>query len=167
MSIHRLWILGAADVEMAAIEQLLEKAGEHVTYAAIGHDRCHPGNAYRFTSPCGRGVDYDEVYLVRCDHAPIKEGWVTPRTRVVRIGHHRPGDPGYGKPPEEFLAASAIGQIVTHLGLIYHESYNVNDGEQPVKTGWYNDDWELLITDKELKHVAAADHCLYGLKYPG
>src|SRR5690606_25622302 len=42
-------------------------------------------------------------------------GDMHPFPRVVVIDHHRPGDPGYGRPPEEFLAASSIGQVITEL----------------------------------------------------
>src|SRR5690606_33702597 len=34
---------------------------------------------------------------------------------VRRIDHHRPGDPGYGRPPSEFLEASSIGQVIAEL----------------------------------------------------
>src|SRR5690606_18284778 len=32
-----------------------------------------------------------------------------------RIDHHRPGDPGYGKPPIKFFSASSIGQVIAEL----------------------------------------------------
>src|SRR5690606_8916313 len=34
---------------------------------------------------------------------------------AIKIDHHRPGDPGYGRPPAEFLPASSIGQVIAAL----------------------------------------------------
>ena len=34
---------------------------------------------------------------------------------AITIDHHRPGDPGYGRPPVEFLSASSIGQVIDAL----------------------------------------------------
>src|SRR5690606_12375592 len=47
------------------------------------------------------------VYAVECVDV-LPDGW-------VRIDHHRPGDPGYGRSPEEFMAASSIGQVIADL----------------------------------------------------
>ena len=41
--IDRIWVLGASDPEMAAIEQLLTAADERVAYATVGGVRVHPG----------------------------------------------------------------------------------------------------------------------------
>src|SRR5690606_131322 len=102
----RVWILGAPDPEMELIERLLRKCGESVVYAtdALGY-RVHPGNAYRCPTP--EVPEGSTVYAVECLDV-LPEGW-------VRIDHHRPGDPGYGRPPEEFLEASSIGQVIAEL----------------------------------------------------
>ncbi len=42
MTESRLWILGASDPEMEAIENLLRECGEHVVYAT---DPVHVGDA--------------------------------------------------------------------------------------------------------------------------
>lgn len=110
----RVWILGASDPEMAAIEALLRDCGEEVVYA-VGPDgqRVHPGNAYRAIGyRIGDTLDLHTrwegaVYLVECG------GDLPPDAEV--IDHHRPGDPGYGRPPERFLEASSLGQVLTHL----------------------------------------------------
>src|SRR5690606_41990813 len=47
------------------------------------------------------------VYAVECIDV-LPDGW-------VRIDHHRPGDPGYGRPPHEFLSVSSVGQVVVVL----------------------------------------------------
>lgn len=103
---RRIWVLGAPDPEMEAIEGLLRQCGEEIIYAtdATGQ-RVHPGNAYR--CPVPEVPEDATVYAVECiDKLP--EGW-------IRIDHHRSGDPGCGKPPEEFMSASSIGQVIAEL----------------------------------------------------
>ena len=46
-NLNRLWVLGAGDPEMAAIEKLLQDAGEKFTHATVAGVRVHPGNAYK------------------------------------------------------------------------------------------------------------------------
>src|SRR5690606_38859652 len=48
------------------------------------------------------------VYAVECIDMLPNNWW-------VRIDHHRPGDPGYGRPPAEFMAASSLGQVIAEL----------------------------------------------------
>src|SRR5690606_3150380 len=71
-------------------------------------ERVHPGNAYRCPIPVA--PEGATVYAVECIDT-LPEGW-------VRIDHHRPGDPGYGRPPSEFLSASSLGQVITALGQV-------------------------------------------------
>lgn len=113
----RLWILGAADPEMQAIEALLRECGETVGYATddVGC-RVTPRNMYRAThvdTPDSDPVDAaaHECYLVECAVADVA-GKV--------LDHHRPGDPGYGRPPSEFLAASSIGQVIAELARMWN-----------------------------------------------
>jgi len=107
----RLWVLGAADPEMARIEALLRELGERVVYALTTADeRVHADNAYAddLVAICApRGTE--RVYLIECDPP------VTASHLVRRIDHHRPGDTGYGRPPEEFLPASLLGQVISEL----------------------------------------------------
>lgn len=97
----RLWILGASDPEMEAIEALLRECGEQVTYATVGGRRVDAGSAYR------------------ADPVPGATNWVeceSPgQAREVVVDHHHPGDPGYGRPPAEFLRGSSIGQVIAAL----------------------------------------------------
>lgn len=105
----RAWLLGASDPEMEAIERLLRDAGEEVIYAR-GPDgqRVHPGTAYSAVLPSlSPGC---RLYLVECSGPQQPDG-----VDVVVIDHHRPGDPGHGRPPEEFLPASSIGQVIAEL----------------------------------------------------
>src|SRR5690554_2014539 len=70
MSSNRLWILGASDPEMAAIEGLLRECGERVVYAADERGvRVHPGNAYRIAPLSGDLPWGGDIYLVECDVA--------------------------------------------------------------------------------------------------
>lgn len=106
MKADRIWILGALDPEMELIENLLRQCGEEFMYVTDEYgQRVHPGNAYHCPVP---EVPADStVYAVECiDELPA--GW-------IRIDHHRPGDPGYGRPPQEFMTASSIGQVIAEL----------------------------------------------------
>jgi len=125
----RVWVLGAGDPEMAAIEQLLVRCGERVLYALDESGaRVHPGNAYRCVPIEDPGVA--RIYLVECARDPSHTGQrlmsdapegVDPETEGYRywneihIDHHRPGDPGFGKSPSDFLGASSIGQVIRTL----------------------------------------------------
>lgn len=137
---RRLVVLGAdSDSEMIQIERRLRAAGEIVAYATIQGSRVHPGNAYRATgwtffpwSPIVGEAFFDDggqIVFVECFVAGSGPAFERPTI----IDHHRPGDPGYGRPPEEYWEASSLGQVCALLGV------------QPIKR-------ELLI--------AAADHCL-------
>jgi hypothetical protein len=113
---NRLWILGADDPEMSTIEKLLIAAGERVAYAEIAGDRVTSSTAYQGTSH-QYIMDYEQAgdipemwYLVECQ-VPKPTGRL-----VVRIDHHRSGDPGFGLPTAQFLKASSIGQVLTALG---------------------------------------------------
>lgn len=191
---NRLWILGASDPEMAAIERLLAECGESVAYA-VGPDgeRVHPGNAYRSVGfrPAGTNDlctrDTREVYLVECG------GDLPPDAKV--IDHHRPGDPGYGRPPEEFLPASSIGQVIAELARIGRLSWPMRStdycptaaGVQYAVPDWGADPWGVWIVSGRASSIeeggapwapipphivmtAAADHCLesaYRYRCPG
>jgi hypothetical protein len=90
----------------------------------------------------------------RADPVPGATHWVeceSPgQSRDVIIDHHRPGDPDYGRPPAEFLAASSIGQVIIALDRL---------GMEP----W----WNLTDTGRaDVMLTAAADHCL-GAAYRG
>lgn len=144
MSCSATVILGAADPEMEAIETLLRKTGVEFRYALNrAGERVTPTDAYTavaFTSfpddelTCRVAVE--DCILVECDFPG--------RTPAGRIDHHRPGDPGYGRPPAEFWQASSIGQVATLLG--------------------------FEIPCPEFTLTAAADHCLaaaYAGQCPG
>ncbi|MEM4167549.1 MAG: hypothetical protein QW793_04765 [Candidatus Caldarchaeum sp.] len=122
-----VFVLGAADPEMKRIEQLLRSRGYRVVYAMCRGKRVFAANAYEadaFSEPI-EPTDDVELVFVEC-RAP----WPG---RCIIVDHHRPGDPGYGKSPEEFWQASSLGQVYYLLH------------EQPTREDYL---------------IAAADHCL-------
>jgi len=127
-----IFVLGASDPEMARIEALLGECGRTVAKATVNGRRVAPSMAYRAdgTDPAiPRGAD---VVCIECQVVGI--------TPTAVIDHHRPGDPGYGKGPEDYWAASSIGQLYAML---------------PDATPAAED-----------RLIAAADHCL-GHAYQG
>jgi hypothetical protein len=133
MEKNMLVVLGASDPEMALIEELCRDYSIPYAYC-VGADsrRVHPGNAYQ---ACGLqwpgqadGPGWGDVtHLVEC--SPSGEHRDGMRPDVVVIDHHRPGDPGYGRGPEEFLAASSVGQFIAELARlgIYGSKHSSND----------------------------------------
>lgn len=108
---------------MEAIEALLRERGQRIAYAALSDgSRVTPGTAYQ----CLRAIDErggdayigseTEVLLVECAPAPGLLEAASARS-VTAIDHHRPGDPGYGRPPAEFLPASSLGQLILRMGI--------------------------------------------------
>jgi hypothetical protein len=165
---QRIWILGASDPEMTAIERLLTEAGEEIAHAVDSSlNRVHPGNMYRgsfakagpetLNLVCLEQQGY-KIYAVECD---IPEHSAT----IMRIDHHRPGDPGYGLPPDQYWAASSIGQVWSAL---FPCGENHGDGDSSPywdcpRCGQNPDYWDI---DTTLLLTAAADHCL-GAAYRG
>lgn len=159
---NRLWILGAPDAEMAAIEKLLTDAGERIAYATVDGCRVHPGNAYK-----AQGYRFSDGSSYSCRNGPVVlldgpvvlvecgfSGGYVP-SDVTVVDHHRPGDPGYGRPPEDFFAASSIGQVLAIIG-----EYNPCRECDGV-AGWQTPDGRVWLIDRtEAGMIAAADHCL-------
>jgi len=104
------FILGADDPEMSAIESLVIRMGHVVAHALDDNGgRVRPATAYKSV-----GVScYTNIInpvAVECDGPGIPEG-------AIRVDHHREGDPGYGRPPSEFMQASSLGQVISLLAL--------------------------------------------------
>lgn len=173
---NRVWILGAPDPEMEMIEKLLRECGESVAHAHARGARVHPGTAYRgeyveYVTHCGlAGTPGETWYLVECD-LPIPDG-----AEKVVIDHHRPGDPGYGRPPEDFMAASSIGQVLSVLrghGPAFFDAgeWITCDGGEPRDVGGFVIGMPYADTvPHEMVLAAAADHCLahaYAGRCPG
>lgn len=169
---NRVWVLGAEDPEMTAIESLLRECGEHIVYALDKHgERVTPATAYR--CPVPEVPAGSTVYAVECiDTLPA--GW-------VRVDHHRQGDPGYGRPPREFLAASSIGQVIIELARLRRLRFRpltkvpgAYPGGSFIRRNWEGFGAAWLISDgaawrvvpPHLVLTGAADHCL-GAAYRG
>lgn len=123
-----IWVTGAPDPEMEKVKNILCDAGETVVQATTEGTPVHPGNAYRATGAANRNGPVDihgeNVILVECGFIPFcdengcsHEGHPQPPFVEVEavIDHHRPGDPGYGRKPEDFLVSSSLGQVITEL----------------------------------------------------
>ncbi len=187
------FILGADDPEMSAIENMLKENGCSYFYAVTEVGRVIPAttyNAVALQQPDGailseRNHDLADIVsrsvLVECDFPG--------QTPAGRCDHHRPADPGYGKPPSEFLSASSIGQVVSLLAkegddnlqgwdgwncTMLHGTQDgdfwfhaARDGRQwwAVRSGRYG-----FVVPQEIVLAAAADHCLaaaYAGQCPG
>lgn len=134
-----VFVLGASDPEMRAIARLLTEAGAPFVHATVDGKRVYPANAYDAIAPAevGKALSHGgKAWLVEC------VGSVPPG--AARIDHHHAGDPGYGRPPAQFWAASSLGQTVAALGALGRD----------------------VAVTPEMRMVAAADHCL-GAAYAG
>jgi len=179
----RVWLLPSRpDPEAAAIAALLRKPR---IPDGSGGDVAESWDAATVQSIRHSG---GSIYAIEREDWPA---WAAgPETdcaaAVVRIDHHAPGDPGYGRPPDEFLPASSIGQVVSDLA----RSTTVAAGWEPhgyapdeyapelaypspgeirlIDPGWAVHSpaigWRLV--PREIVMVAAADHCL-GAAYRG
>jgi hypothetical protein len=82
--------------------------------------------------------------------------------------HHRPGDPGFGRPPADFLPASSVGQVLQILAC--RQDWNAGEDSRwysaPgalyfVEGGWHLDTcYGTVDVSREIILTAAADHCL-------
>lgn len=165
-----LVVLGAQDPEMLAIEALLDGADQQWS-VACGADgkRVHPGIAYKATHAGPHDPSqYDEVVFVECDGEGLRQQCRS--CKITVVDHHRLGDPGYGKPPEEYMSASSVGQVFLLLKRQTENSrWDFQDGRWVVQHG--GPDVNVVYpAGHQLMMVAAADHCLeaaYRGKCPG
>jgi hypothetical protein len=180
-----LWILGASDPEMNAIEKLLAECGQTFGFAVDNQGKLvHPGNAYEAAGVFLGGdltagtrvlLAAPRVVLVECGGPALKrleDSW-----EVIRCDHHRSGDPGYRVTPDKFLPASSIGQVISRLardGLLppswpRETTFFVDHGTfQLTPDGWAvgYPPHKVVHIPENLVMVAAADHCL-GAAYAG
>lgn len=181
---NALFVLGAADPEMEAIESLLIECGVQYTYARIGEDRVHPGNAYLADCPVevtgGHGEQWEQVCRVECAWPDCSEESLC--CLVETIDHHRPGDPGFGLPPSEFLRASSLGQVISHLAVAgclpkswlrlrgtpgaYPSGSFILRNWQYISERWLVGSGSWIVLPEQVVLIAAADHCL-GAAYLG
>jgi hypothetical protein len=173
----RIWILGASDPEMDAIERLLLGCGEYVAHALdAAEQRVRPYNAYRgvvhrYINGYGALHTPETWYLVECVvlyPEPTSLGRED-IPEIVTIDHHRPGDPGFGVRPAAFMRASSIGQVINELARLdvlprnWQSASSSIDRCDPVvvlPSGMF------ARVPRDLVLTAAADHCL-GAAYQG
>lgn len=178
MSERYTFVLGAADPEMGSIEQMLQLMGTSYVYAVdAAGARVTPRTAYAAVRPGVAGP----FVAVECGG-----DWAA----AVVCDHHRPGDPGYGRPPDEFLPASTLGQVISTLaqrGVSFFGHFEVrrwpaeaapsgqiywHEGPSHGPAAWWVVTHENggIRTDyripPSLARTAAADHCL-GAAYAG
>lgn len=129
------FVLGAQDPEMREIERVVTRSGRKFLHAARDGFRCQPSNAYAADGVVLLGRDAFARPALLPPKAPIVavECDLPAHPPVARVDHHNPGDPGFEKPPEEYLAGSSLGQVLTLLEM------------EP---------------DETQRLLAAADHCL-------
>lgn len=106
-----IFVLGAPDPEMVAIDNLLRACGQYVRYALGPRGgRVTPPQAYRSPAVSGGQLADDVCYCVECDPAA--------GCHRVAIDHHRPGDPGYGAGPSDAVESSSLGQVISRLATV-------------------------------------------------
>lgn len=188
MSGNRRWILPGDDPEALAIRDLLTECGEDFRHA-LDAEGCGvtPRTAYHADVPDLEGVE--TIYRVECSWPGAD---VDPR--VVVIDHHNEGDPGFGLPPDLFLEASSLGQVIAVLAadalppearrssepgvrgwnaVIVGRGYGVGTfGLHANGFWWVATQWpgSGLMIPTDLVLTAAADHCLaaaYRNRCPG
>lgn len=137
LSLNFAFILGADDPEMNTIRAIALDHGYTVAEAMAEGRRVNPGTAYATDAFSGAIPQGAHVVAVECD-GPAFDALRDAGAFTV-VDHHRPGDPGYGAPPQDYLRGSSLGQVLTLLGV------------KPTP---------------EHRLVAAADHCL-GAAYRG
>src|SRR3989338_720411 len=113
---RELFILGASDPEMTQITALLQQEKKDFIYAKKDGERVHASNSYQANNseeiPSNVGIIF-----IECEVSGI-----TPK---LYIDHHRPGDPGYDKGPEQFWEGASLGQLHTYLGVVPTEKSKV------------------------------------------
>ena len=179
-----LWVLGAPDPEMKAIDCLLARAWQKVAYATLSGQRVTSDSAYQADGTTGGFPESLAPVFVECMVHGMKP-WLV-------VDHHRPGDPGYQVPPEEFLRGASMGQVIAILAsqeifpldAAWASPYPVTPSLFPTGTFRYSPKHGWLVSarpsryrpiswyrvSQEVLFLAAADHCLtaaYQSRCPG
>lgn len=178
MTIHVLF--GAGDTEQSVAQiSLCDLYRIPYSFATFRGARVSPSTAYQ-----ADGVDFggsadvpNLVVLFECHPAYVIDS--SPATgpvdlKTVVADHHRPGDPGYGRTPDEFLQASSIGQLVAVLAENFVLNPRADTDMVPARTNFLlrDDDYWIATAGARLSArywkvpsevvlAAAADHCLH------
>ncbi|GEM_PF-6844881 len=142
------FLLGAEDPEMNLIEKFLKVATRESLIAGYGYalietpllskvatrptkrepTKCtrvesleyrtnaYQANAWRVVS--GSDIGRETLVTVECDITPNY------KTAKLVVDHHRPGDPGFGKPPSEAIPASSLGQILRLFASVENHTFS-------------------------------------------
>lgn len=172
-----VFVLGAEDPEMIAIEQLLRNCGIPFVFAKVSGQRVNSENAYQADA---QELPYTwDIVLVECD---FDSGSFDP---LCLCDHHRDGDSGFDMPPEYFMSSSSLGQVISILaqdnlipsgGGWISLKENVEQGaiiykENTPFSGWrVGQETSTLLIPWDYACVAAVDHCsaaAYEGKCPG
>jgi hypothetical protein len=131
-----LFVLGVPDPEMIAIRDYLTQCRCAWVWGTHNGKVLTPETA-RNADPRAPEADWGPVQLI----------WVEccPAGQVPDIDHHFPGDPGFGKGPENYWDGSSLGQVWNILA-----GYGIIYGGFP----------SFREVQADLRIVAAADHCL-------
>lgn len=161
--VGRIFVLGARDSEMLAIEQLLALAGEKTEFARVADGtRVNLGTAYKAVSPAPAP---GQVW-VECAN-----GWPTAADAplgVTVVDHHRDGDPGFGLPPEQFWEASSIGQVFEMISRSLVDqitSWRPNDPDREVHITRHihTENRIVAIADSSaISHIGPWPECRWG-----
>lgn len=106
---RKCFVLGGFDPEMAEIESVVSANGHLVRHATLRGRPVNAEEAYSADGVDGALPRDVEVVFVECFVLGLRPGHV--------VDHHRPGDPGYSAPPQNYLQASSLGQVLQLLGL--------------------------------------------------
>lgn len=156
-------IFGASDPEATIAKGIARSCGYDVAVATKGGQPVTPPSAYEADGINPMPHPDATVVAFECGGPAI------PADAVV-IDHHRPGDPGYSRPPEEFLAASSLGQLVALAARrdeLDKADWPYSAAEAAVGDFVFADGrWvvgcprAVLVVPAEVILASAADHCL-------
>ena len=104
-------------------------------------DRCADCGQASDGQGFGLSVDATGQHSAQCMSSNLHHWPIGGAIGPLRCDHHRPGDPGYGRPPAEFMGASSLGQVIVQLAV-----------QGVLSAAWVIPPRVLL--------TAAADHCL-------
>lgn len=120
------FVLGAPDHEMMEIRRICREEGLMHAHATFCGTIARSEEAYQATGIKGLlPKEPVRIVFVECNVASLRYDDL--------IDHHQPGDFGYGRPPQEYLEGSSLGQFLAMIG------------KEPTTTQ---------------RVIAAADHCL-------
>ena len=187
-------VFGASDPERQYAVQLLDDlqqqygldAAIQYGFAICNGKQVFASNAYQADSISVTPVlDKDAtIFFFECGGDQLRKQFE--QYKIVQLDHHLPTHYGYGKPPEDFLEASSLGQLIYELAKrkllprLWGYAGIANDSDcRRFKYDSYYQTWSVMVDSgehdegkywvpipKDYVLCAAADHCL-GAAYRG